>query len=136
MEENHRIVEQNSQRTGEGLIKQQNVTENFVLGEGEESQEENVRKEEQQENDMGDTMDQREVLQELLENPIETREDHAGLVGMEESHQKKTFEKKVILIGATTYLDSGVRYFKNKPAIVTEQRVYEQLLKTGLFVCI
>lgn len=136
MEENHRIIEQNSQRTGEALIKQRNVTENFVLGEGEESQEENVRKEEQQENDMGDTMDQREVLQELLGNSIETREDYAGLVGMEESQQKKTFKKKVILIGATTYLDSGVRYFKNKPAIVTEQRVYEQLLKTGLFVCI
>lgn len=134
MEENHRIVEQNSQRTGEDLIKQQNVIENFVLGKGEESQEENVRKEERQENDTSDTMDQREVLQELLGNPIETREGHAGVVGMEESQQKKTFEKKVVLIGATTYLDSGVRYFKNKPAIVTEQKVYEQLLKTGLFV--
>ena len=57
MEENHRIVEQNSQRTGEDLIKQQNVIENFVLGKGEESQKENVRKEERQENDTSDVME-------------------------------------------------------------------------------
>lgn len=53
---------------------------------------------------------------------------------VEQKEVQKEFQGTVVLTGAATYLDSGIRYFKNKPVKVSDQRVYEQLLKTGLFV--
>lgn len=135
--ENHKVVEQISQGTAEDLIKQQNVTEDFVLGESEEeTQKEGIgQKEEQLESDTNsDIVELEELLPELLKNSVETREDSKELVRLKGGHQKEAFEGIVVLTGAATYLDSGIRYFKNKPVKVVEQRVYEQLLKTGLFV--
>lgn len=137
VEENHKVVEQINQGTAEDLIKQQNAAEDFVLGESEEeTQKEGIgQKEEQPESDTdSDIVEQKELLQELLENSVETRENSKELVRLEGGQQKEAFEGTVILTGAATYLDSGIRYFKNKPVKVVEQRVYEQLLKTGLFV--
>lgn len=120
--DNHKVVEQNSQGAAEELIKQQNAAEDFVLGE---------REEETQVTDTG----KEEGLQK--EGQQEGGEiDAADLAGEKESQQKKIFERTVVLTGAATYLDSGVRYFKNKPAKVTDQRTYEQLLRTGLFVSV
>lgn len=132
--ENHKVTEQSDQGVAEDLIKQQNAAENFILGEGEEeSQEADAEKEEnQQEGDMKTV--QEEFLQELLGNAVETRESSVELAEEKESQQKNVFEGTVVLTGAATYLDSGVRYFKNKQVRVTNQRVYEQLLRTGLFV--
>ena len=70
-------------------------------------------------------------MKELLEDSVETKEG-AELAGKEEG--QKVFDGTVVLTGAATYMDSGIRYFKNKPVKVTDQRVYEQLLRTGLFV--
>ena len=144
VEENHKIVEQTDYGAAD-LIKQQNIAGEFVLGECEEEtpeadtrkgdaedsaelaeKEESQQKEEQQEGDKIDTADQEESLQELLGN--------SELVEKEEIQQKKEFEGTVVLTGAATYLDSGIRYFKNKPTKVTDQRTYEQLLRTRLFV--
>lgn len=131
VEENHKIVEQPDYGAAD-LIKHQNITGDFVLGEREEeTQEADTGKEEgQQESGEIGTADQ----EESLGDSVETTEDAAELVGEEESQQKKEFKGTVVLIGAATYLDSGIRYFKNKPAKVSDQRVYEQLLRTGLFV--
>ncbi len=106
----------------EELLKQQGVGEEFVLGENEEDKEENEQKEDEENGVM---------KEELLGNnnsPVEKDQ--------EEVKQEKEFEKIVMLIGATTYLDSGTRYFKNKQVKVTEKETYERLLRTGLFVCI
>lgn len=53
---------------------------------------------------------------------------------VEQKEVKQEFQGIVILTGAASYPDSGIRYFKNKPVEVSDQRVYEQLLKTGLFI--
>ena len=134
--ENHKAVEQNSQESAEELIKQQNAAEDFVLGEREEENQEadTGKGEGQQEGGVIGAADQEEALLELPGDSVETAEDTAELTGEEEGQQKKAFERTVVLTGAATYLDSGVRYFKNKPAKVTDQRAYEQLLRTGLFV--
>ncbi|MEZ3515131.1 MAG: hypothetical protein K1W37_07655 [Lachnospiraceae bacterium] len=138
--ENHKVVEQSSQGAAEDLIKQQNAAEDFVLGEREEeSQEADAGKEEgqQKENQRGgegiSVTDQEKSMKELLEDSVETKEG-AELAGKEEGQKEKVFDGTVVLTGATTYMDSGIRYFKNKPVKVTDQRVYEQLLRTGLFV--
>ncbi len=141
--DNHKVVEQNSQGAAEELVKQQNAVEDFVLGEREEvsqeadtGKEEGQQKEGRQEGGEIVAADQEEALLELSGDSIETEEDTTKLAGAEEGQQKKVFERTVVLTGAATYLDSGVRYFKNKPAKVTDQRAYEQLLRTGLFVCV
>lgn len=138
--ENHKVVEQSSQRAAEDLIKQQNAAEDFVLGKREEEsteedagKEEGQQKEEQREGEGSGEMDREKSIQELLEDSVETKEG-AELAGKEEGQQKKVFEGTVVLTGAATYMDSGIRYFKNKPVKVTDQRAYEQLLRTGLFV--
>lgn len=138
--ENHKVVEQSSQGAAEDLIKQQNAAEDFVLGEREEeSQEADAGKEEgqQKENQRGgegiSVTNQEKSMKELLEDSVETKEG-AELAGKEEGQKEKVFDGTVVLTGATTYMDSGIRYFKNKPVKVTDQRVYEQLLRTGLFV--
>lgn len=138
--ENHKVVEQSSQGAAEDLIKQQNAAEDFVLGEREEeSQEADAGKEEgqQKENQRGgegsSVTNQEKSMKELLEDSVETKEG-AELVGKEEGQQEKVFDGTVVLTGAATYMDCGIRYFKNKPVKVTDQRVYEQLLRTGLFV--
>ncbi len=61
-------------------------------------------------------------------------ESQAADAGKEEGQQKNVFERTVVLTGAATYMDAGIRYFKNKPTNVTDQKAYEQLLRTGLFV--
>lgn len=139
--ENHKVVEQNSQGAAEELIKPQNAAEDFVLGEREEEiqevdtgEEEDGQKEGQQKGDKIGTADQGELPQELLGDSVETAEGAAELAGEEEGGKKKAFEGTVVLTGAATYLDSGVRYFKNKPTKVSDQKAYEQLLRTGLFV--
>lgn len=141
--DNHKVVEQNSQGAAEELVKQQNAEEDFVLGEREEETQEadtgkgeGQQKKGQQEGGVIGAADQEEALLELPGDSVETAEDTAELTGEEEGQQKKAFERTVVLTGAATYLDSGVRYFKNKPAKVTDQRAYEQLLRTGLFVCV
>lgn len=106
----------------EELLKQQGVGEEFVLGENEEDKEENEQKEDEENGVM---------KEELLGNNNSLIEKD-----QEEVKQEKEFEKIVMLIGATTYLDSGTRYFKNKQVKVTEKETYERLLRTGLFVCI
>ncbi len=138
--ENHKVVEQSSQGAAEDLIKQQNAAEDFVLGEREEEsqaadagKEEGQQKEEQREDEGSGATDPEKSMKELLEDSAETKEG-TELAGKEEGQQKNVFERTVVLTGAATYMDSGIRYFKNKPVKVTDQRVYEQLLRTGLFV--
>lgn len=138
--ENHKVVEQSSQGAAEDLIKQQNAAEDFVLGEREEEspeadagKEEVQQKEEQREGEGSGETDWEKSMQELLDDSVETKEG-AEMAGKEEVQQKKVFEGTVVLTGAATYMDSGIRYFKNKPVKVTDQKAYEQLLRTGLFV--
>ncbi len=135
--ENHKVTEQSGQGAAEDLIKQQ--AENFVLGKGEEDSQEadadkeaDQQKEEQQEGDVKTA--QEEFQQELPGDAVETREGSAELAEKETDQQKNVFEGIVVLTGAATYMDAGTRYFKNKPIKITDQRVYEQLLRTGLFV--
>lgn len=127
VEENHKVIEQNSHEAAEDLIKQQNSIGDFVLGENEEEpqQEEAQQKEVQQEGDTDSSLtEQEERMKEFSAEP--TRQE-------EIQQEKVLFEGVVILTGAATYLDSGTRYFKNKPAKITDRRVYEQLIRTGLF---
>lgn len=138
--ENHKVVEQSSQGAAEDLIKQQNAAEDFVLGEREEEsqeadagKEEGQQKEDQRGGEGSSVTDQEKSMKELLEDSVETKEG-AELAGKEEGQKEKVFDGTVVLTGAATYMDSGIRYFKNKPVKVTDQRVYEQLLRTGLFV--
>lgn len=138
--ENHKVVEQSSQGAAEDLIKLQNAAEDFVLGEREEEsqevdagKEEGQKKEDQRGGEGSSVTDQEKSMKELLEDSVETKEG-AELAGKEEGQKEKVFDGTVVLTGAATYMDSGIRYFKNKPVKVTDQRVYEQLLRTGLFV--
>lgn len=138
--ENHKVVEQSSQGAAEDLIKQQNAAEDFVLGEREEEsqaadagKEEGQQKEEQREDEGSGATDPEKSMKELLEDSAETKEG-TELSGKEEGQQKNVFERTVVLTGAATYMDAGIRYFKNKPTNVTDQKAYEQLLRTGLFV--
>ena len=138
--ENHKVVEQSSQGAAEDLIKQQNAAEDFVLGEREEEsqaadagKEEGQQKEEQREDEGSGATDPEKSMKELLEDSAETKEG-TELAGKEEGQQKNVFERTVVLTGAATYMDAGNRYFKNKPTNVTDQKAYEQLLRTGLFV--
>lgn len=126
--ENHKIVEQCAQGAAEDLIKEQNAMEDFVLGEMEETQSENDINSEIIEDD--------KIKNETIENNVENVEIFEDLIKKEGEQQEKLFEGTVMLTGAATYLDSGIRYFKNKPTKVTDKKVYEQLLKTGLFVCL
>ena len=107
----------------EELIKQQGVGEEFVLGENEEEKEENEQEKQKEE--------ENSAMEEVLGNKNSFTEKD-----QEEVQQEKGFEKIVMLTGATTYLDSGTRYFKNKQVKVAEKETYERLLRTGLFVCI
>ena len=138
--ENHKVVEQSSQGAAEDLIKQQNAAEDFVLGEREEEsqaadagKEEGQQKEEQREDEGSGATDPEKSMKELLEDSAETKEG-TELAGKEEGQQKNVFERTVVLTGAATYMDAGIRYFKNKPTNVTDQKAYEQLLRTWLFV--
>lgn len=106
------------------LIKQQGVGEEFVLGENEEEKEENEQEKQKEEENSA-------MEEEVLGNKNSFTEKD-----QEEVQQEKGFEKIVMLTGATTYLDSGTRYFKNKQVKVAEKETYERLLRTGLFVCI
>ncbi len=108
----------------EELIKQQGVGEEFVLGENEEEKEENEQEKQKEEENSA-------MEEEVLGNKNSFTEKDQG-----EVQQEKGFEKIVMLTGATTYLDSGTRYFKNKQVKVAEKETYERLLRTGLFVCI
>lgn len=108
----------------EELIKQQGVGEEFVLGENEEEKEENEQEKQREEENSA-------MEEEVLGNKNSFTEKDQG-----EVQQEKGFEKIVMLTGATTYLDSGTRYFKNKQVKVAEKETYERLLRTGLFVCI
>ncbi len=126
--ENHKIVEQCAQGAAEDLIKEQNAMEDFVLGEMEETQSENDINSEIIEDD--------KIKNETIEDNVENVEIFEDLIKNEGEQQEKLFEGTVMLTGAATYLDSGIRYFKNKPTKVTDKKVYEQLLKTGLFVCL
>lgn len=87
--ENHTITEQEKGNAAEELIKQQNATEEFVMG----------------------------------AEPEDTQKP-----------EEEAFSGTVVLTGAATYLDSGTRYFKNKPVSITDKEAYEHLVKTGLFI--
>lgn len=140
--ENHKIVEQCVQGAAEDLIKEQNAMEEFVLGEIEETQSESnisseIIEETQLESNMNsEIIEKDKIKNETIKDNVENVEILEDLIKKEKEQQEKLFEGTVMLTGAATYLDSGIRYFKNKPIKVIDKKVYKQLLKTGLFVCL
>lgn len=102
--ENHNISVAEEENVAEALIKQQNAGEEFVLGEDEVAE------------------PQPEPGEPKLPQPEQQRSVAKNEGGV------------VILTRAATYFDCGIRFLKNKPVQVSDERVYEHLLNTGLFV--
>lgn len=123
--ENHVVSEQETGNAAEELIKQQNAGEEFVMGE--EVEEKTSKPEEAVKEDSADSVQELVSDQVALDIP-----EDAEKVGVET--EKKAFSGTVVLTGASTYLDSGTRYVKNVPVMITDRRAYEHLIKTGLFV--
>lgn len=119
--ENHRVVSEQEMVTEE-LLQQQNSKGEFLFG----TEEETVTQE-----DMKTVPTSKESIKEDTKtaSTSKIREETTTL-------EKETFMKTVLLTGAASYFDQGVRYFKNKPVNLTNQKAYEQLMKTGLFVCL
>lgn len=124
--ENHVVSEQETGNAAEELIKQQNAGEEFVMGE--EELEKASKPKETEKAAAADTVQELVSDQVALSNAPEDAEK----VGVET--EKKSFSSTVVLTGASTYLDSGTRYVKNVPMMITDRRAYEHLIKTGLFV--
>lgn len=124
--ENHTIAEQEKDNVAEELIKQQNATEEFVMG----AEPEDTQK--QEEEKTADSVS--ELVSDQLElfEPLEEENKTKGKADPEQ--EEETFSGTVVLTGAATYFDSGTRYFKNKPVSITDKEAYEHLVKTGLFI--
>lgn len=124
--ENHTIAEQEKGNAAEELIKQQNATEEFVMGE---EPEDTQKPEEEKTTDS---------VSELVSDQLELFEPAEGKKKDKEKSdpepEEESFTGTVVLTGAATYLDSGTRYFKNKPVSITDKEAYEHLVKTGLFI--
>lgn len=110
--ENHNISVAEEENVAEALIKQQNAGEEFVLGEDE--------------------------VAEPQPEPEPQPETEPGEPKLPQPEQQRSVAKNeggvVILTRAATYFDCGIRFLKNKPVQVSDERVYEHLLNTGLFV--
>lgn len=117
--ENHKVVTDKDINAAEELIKQQNTIEDFVLGEEEQEQE-------QEQADQEEEPKKAEEPEEI-QIPKPTEEN-------KRQQEENDFSKVLILTKAATYFDRGIRFYKNNPITINNEKVYEQLLKTGLFV--
>lgn len=118
--ENHNISVAEEENVAEALIKQQNAGEEFVLGEDEVAEPQPEPEKPKPQPEPG----------ELQPEPGEPK--------LPQPEQQRSVAKNeggvVILTRAATYFDCGIRFLKNKPVQVSDERVYEHLLNTGLFV--
>lgn len=113
--ENHNISENLTGNIAEELIQQQNVSKEFILGDE----------------------DQEEMQVQEEKKGIAELERKINMDQEENNTKEKQVEKiagTVILIKAATYFDCGIRFIKNKPVKIFDQKVYEHLLKTELFI--
>lgn len=134
--ENHNISEAAGGNVAEELIAQQNPGAEFVIGDDDEPEAgkgENEEPEAVQEAEAAqktEVTEERETHQEpeaVRETPLEENIKNKG-------RKAQGFTGTVVLTGAASYLDGGVRFQKNIPVKITDKTMYEHLIKTGLFV--
>jgi len=114
----HKVTEAVEKNVAEELISQQNETEEFIIG-----------------NDIPVTAEEAEKKEKpgAAEN---AESDKLKETKVEEvvKASENSFLCNLTLVKAASYADCGMRFFKNVPVSITNKRVYEHLIKTGLFV--